>query len=108
MLPLVYSELRHRVSDSGRPEMDPARWRRINDIFQDTIERAAEARQALLVDLCAGDVGLREEVERRVRAHERANGFLARPARSRPSFTARSDSRSFADSVRAGWASSNP
>jgi hypothetical protein len=46
--------------------MDPARWRRINDTFQDTIERAAEARQALLVDLCAGDVGLREEVERLV------------------------------------------
>ena len=60
--------------------MDPDRWRRINDIFQDTIERAAEARQPFLVDVCAGDAGLREEVERLVRAHERAAGFLARPA----------------------------
>ena len=60
--------------------MDPTRWRRINDIFQNTIARAAEARQALLVDLCADDAGLREEVERLVRAHERVAGFLARPA----------------------------
>ena len=68
------------MSGSGRPEMDPARWRRINDIFQDTIEHAAKARQAFLIDLCAGDAGLREEVERLVRAHEHAAGFLARPA----------------------------
>src|SRR5262245_51238761 len=60
--------------------MDPDRWRRVNDIFQATVERATDARQRFLVDVCAGDAGLREEVERLVRAHERAAGFLARPA----------------------------
>ena len=60
--------------------MDPDHWRRISDIFQATIERATDARQPFLVDVCAGDAGLREEVERLVRAHERAAGFLARPA----------------------------
>ena len=60
--------------------MDPIRWRRINDIFQDAIARAADARQPYLADVCAGDAALREEVERLLRAHEQAAGFLARPA----------------------------
>ena len=60
--------------------MDPDRWRRINDIFQDAIERTAEGRHPFLVDVCVADAELRDEVERLVRAHERATGFLARPA----------------------------
>jgi hypothetical protein len=60
--------------------MDPDRWRRINDIFQDTLARAGDARQPFLIQACAGDPALREDVERLVRAHERASGFLARPA----------------------------
>jgi eukaryotic-like serine/threonine-protein kinase len=60
--------------------MDPDRWRRINDIFQNTIEQGAEARRDFLVQICAGDVRLHEEVTRLVRAHERAAGFLAQPA----------------------------
>lgn len=60
--------------------MDPDRWRRINDIFRDAIERTAENRHPFLVDVCGGDAELREEVERLVRAHERAAGFLAKPA----------------------------
>ena len=60
--------------------MDPDRWQRINDIFQATIERATGVRQPFLVDVCAGDARLREEVERLVRAHQRAAGFLAQPA----------------------------
>src|SRR5688572_9628010 len=60
--------------------MDPDRWRRINDIFQDTLARAADARQPFLIEACLGDPGLRKDVERLVRAHERATGFLARPA----------------------------
>jgi hypothetical protein len=59
--------------------MDPDRWRRINDLFEDTLARAADARQPFLVEACAGDAGLREEVKRLLRAHERAAGFLARP-----------------------------
>jgi hypothetical protein len=60
--------------------MDPDRWRRINDIFQNTVEQGAEARHDFLVRICAGDVRLHEDVTRLVRAHERAAGFLAQPA----------------------------
>jgi len=60
--------------------MDPERWRRINDIFQDAIQRTAEGRHPFLVDVCGGDAELREEIERLVQAHQRADGFLARPA----------------------------
>ena len=60
--------------------MDPDRWQRINEVFQGAIERTAEGRRPFLVDACGGDAELREEVERLVLAHERATGFLARPA----------------------------
>ena len=60
--------------------MDPVRWQRIDDIFQDAIERSAEARHGFLVHVCAGDGELYEEVARLVRAHECAKGFLAQPA----------------------------
>ena len=60
--------------------MDPDHWRHINDIFQATLARATDARQPFLAEVCGGDAGLREDVERLVRAHERATGFLARPA----------------------------
>ena len=60
--------------------MDPDRWRRLNDIFQQTLARAVDARLPFLIEACAGDRGLREELERLVRAHERASGFLVRPA----------------------------
>ena len=60
--------------------MDPDRWRRLNDIFQETLARAVDARLPFLIEACEGDRGLREDVERLVRAHERATGFLARPA----------------------------
>ena len=60
--------------------MDQVRWRRINDIFQDIVERTTAARHPLLVRACEGDAELRDNVERLVRAHEHAAGFLTRPA----------------------------
>jgi hypothetical protein len=63
--------------------MDPGHWRRINDIFQEALARPAGARQPFLVEACVDDPGLREDVQRLVRAHERATGFLARPALTR-------------------------
>ena len=56
--------------------MNPDRWRRINTIFQDAIARRAQERGPFLVNICAGDVELRQEVARLVQAHERATGFL--------------------------------
>lgn len=63
--------------------MHPGRWRRINEIFQGALALPADARHSFVIDACLDDPALREDVERLVRAHERATGFLARPALTR-------------------------
>src|SRR5262245_59554519 len=50
-------------------------------IFLEALQRAtAQERAAYLDRVCAGDAGLRHEVEMLLRAHARAGGFLDRPA----------------------------
>ena len=60
-------------------EMDAHRWQRIDELFQAAIARAAEERRAFLDEACAGDDGLRQQLDRLVRAHERSSGFLETP-----------------------------
>jgi len=59
--------------------MDADRWQRVDDLFQAAIARAGEERRAFLNEACAGDDGLRHELDRLVRAHERSRGFLETP-----------------------------
>ena len=59
--------------------MDADRWQRLDDLFQAAIACAGEERRALLNEACAGDDGLRHELDRLVRAHERSRGFLETP-----------------------------
>lgn len=58
---------------------DPSR---IMEVFRAALERSGEDRIAYLDDACAGDDGLRTEVEALLRADEHADreGFLERPA----------------------------
>ena len=56
--------------------MDPARWERVKDVFQDVFERAPAERAEQLDRACADDPECRAEVERLLRAHARASGFL--------------------------------
>jgi serine/threonine protein kinase len=56
--------------------MDAARWERLNELFHGAVGRDPEARAAWLDRTCAQDPTLRAEVERLVRAHERASGFI--------------------------------
>src|SRR4029450_9346790 len=56
--------------------MDANRWQRLDELFQAAIACAAEARPAFLDEVCAGDDGLRHQLDRLVRAHERSEGFL--------------------------------
>jgi tetratricopeptide (TPR) repeat protein/predicted Ser/Thr protein kinase len=56
--------------------MDANRWQRLDELFQAAIACAAEARPAFLDEVCAGDDGLRQQLDRLVRAHERSRGFL--------------------------------
>ena len=51
----------------------PERWQRLNDLFHAAIGRDAGERGAFLAEACAGDAELQAEVERLVRAHERAD-----------------------------------
>jgi eukaryotic-like serine/threonine-protein kinase len=56
--------------------MDSARWQRLNELFHGAVGRPAEDRRAWLDRAGAGDRSLVAEVERLVRAHERASGFI--------------------------------
>ena len=56
--------------------MDAARWQIVNELFHQVIARAVGQRRAWLDRACAGDRTLVDEVDRLVRAHEHAQGFL--------------------------------
>ena len=56
--------------------MDTDRWHRIQELFQAAIAHAAEERTTFIAGACAGDDGLRHQLDRLVRAHERSGGFL--------------------------------
>src|SRR5664279_309498 len=59
--------------------MDPARWRRVEEIYQTAAERKPEERAAFLAEACAGEEDLRREVESLL-AQPSADGMLDRPA----------------------------
>jgi non-specific serine/threonine protein kinase/serine/threonine-protein kinase len=58
--------------------MDAERWERIKAVFQETFEREPAERAAAVDRACGGDATLREAVERLLRAHADAAGFLER------------------------------
>jgi formylglycine-generating enzyme required for sulfatase activity/predicted esterase len=60
--------------------MEPNRWRQIDDLLDQALERSPEDRAAFLDAACGGDPALRAHVERLLRAHGRADDFLASPA----------------------------
>jgi serine/threonine protein kinase/tetratricopeptide (TPR) repeat protein len=59
--------------------MDPARWRRVEEIYQAAEERKPEERAAFLAVTCAGEEDLRREVESLL-AQPSSDGMLDRPA----------------------------
>jgi serine/threonine protein kinase len=67
----------HGQSDAPSPE----RWRRIEALLDAALAAPTDERAALLERACQDQPGLREEVERLLRAHEQAGSFLERPAR---------------------------
>ena len=60
--------------------MDDGRWQKIKSLFHAALEREGAARAAFLDGACAGDAGLRREVEALVAAHEEPGAFLDAPA----------------------------
>jgi serine/threonine protein kinase len=59
---------------------DRPRWQRIEELLDAALDVEAELRPALLDESCAGDPALRAAVEDLLRAHDRPDGFLDRPA----------------------------
>ena len=59
--------------------MDRERWRRIEELFDGATRLDGDQRLAYLDRSCAGDPGLRHEVESLLGAAERPSGFIRRP-----------------------------
>jgi serine/threonine-protein kinase len=55
------------------------RWRQVTAVFHDALARDAASRAAFLDEACAGDLGVRAEVERLLAAHLEAGSFGERP-----------------------------
>ncbi len=60
--------------------MTPERWQRVKATLNQVLEQPRAARAAVLESLCAGDDGLRAEVESLLAADDDAGGFLEQPA----------------------------
>lgn len=79
----IHRILRRAAAPTGEaastPRPGPLPWRRVQEVFHAALEEAPEARDALLDRLCAGDAGLRREVQSLIDVHE-APGLLDEPA----------------------------
>src|ERR1700752_810529 len=56
--------------------MEPERWQRITDLFDEAMTRAPKERLAFLEEACEGDRDLRKQVERLIKSHEKSSDFL--------------------------------
>ena len=60
--------------------MKPERWARIEDLYHRALEVEESHRSAFLREVCEGNRGLQEEVERLLASDGRASSFLEEPA----------------------------
>lgn len=60
--------------------MEPDRWQRLQEVFEDALEQEATARPAFVRARCGGDKQLVAQVEKMLAAHESNGGFMSSPA----------------------------
>jgi eukaryotic-like serine/threonine-protein kinase len=60
--------------------MKPDRWAQIDRLLDEALEHETDERAAFLAVACVDDPELRQEVESLLVAHDRAQGFLKKPA----------------------------
>jgi hypothetical protein len=60
--------------------MDPDRWRKIASIFHKALDADDKRREGVLEGSCAGDDGLRREVDSLLAQHKLAQNFIETPA----------------------------
>ncbi len=63
--------------------MDQAQWDRTEELLQRALDLESERRAAFLSKACAGDDGLRREIELLLQQEEKARSFMASPAVAR-------------------------
>jgi len=59
--------------------MTPEHWRRISSLFHGALAQTPDLRKAFLDQACGADAGVRDEVERLLRAHQNAGAFGEMP-----------------------------
>jgi serine/threonine-protein kinase len=60
--------------------MTPERWQHINELYHHALELDANGQATFLTDACAGDAGLRDEVQSLIVSHDQAGTFISEPA----------------------------
>ena len=60
--------------------MEPERWQKVEQLYHAALERDENERDAFLREVCAGDEGLRHEVESLLDYQRRAETFIEEPA----------------------------
>src|SRR6185503_17695621 len=60
--------------------MTPERWQQIKALLESALEHDPSERDAFLDEACAGDEGLRAEVEALIDSHTRSGDFIESPA----------------------------
>lgn len=60
--------------------MKPERWKQVDELFDAVLEIPADSREKFLKDSCDVDEELRDEVLSLLKAHDKADGFMALPA----------------------------
>jgi serine/threonine protein kinase len=60
--------------------MNAGRWKQIDSLFHAALAREPEPRAVFLARACAGDEGLRQEIESLIAAHQQASRFIETPA----------------------------
>ena len=60
--------------------MEPERWQKVEQLYHAALEREENERDAFLREVCAGDEGLRHEVESLLAYQRRAETFIEEPA----------------------------
>src|SRR5262245_20170433 len=59
--------------------MTPERWKQVDQLMQDALDRGPAERAAFLAEACGADDELRREVESLIGFHERAGSFIETP-----------------------------
>jgi hypothetical protein len=59
--------------------MTPERWQKIESVFQTAVELPPKDRSEYVQVACAGDLGLRNEVEKLLRSFDSAEDFIESP-----------------------------